>query len=246
MTDWRSVFTRARLSAHEEWLDGGRNGPGRFELEGLNLGDARSGGVLSGARWVRCDLGGAVLELSEMRETELMECLFREANLRGCDLEGATLQACRFSQANLRMIDLVAAQVRECDFGEAQLERSSWTGSVIERCGFAGACLQDSVFDQAQFSDCDFRSSDLSWTQGPPLGTARKTRFVRCDFRGADFSRLRLTDTFFQQCGFHGVKGKPSVQGLCLITNPDFSAAFDGSDIRPNHSPWTAAPSVTG
>ena len=237
MSEWKLLLSRAALKEHEGWLARERSGPGRLQIEGGDLSGAKTGGVLTAARWLSCDVTRARLELSNMQEVEFESCAFVGASLRGCDLEGAQWKSCSFVEANLRLVDLVRARVVNCDFSGAALERSSWNGSLVEGCSFRDAHLVDSVFDDAEFRNCDFRGANLSWSQGPPLGTARKSSFIGCDFRQADFSKLRLEGSTLRGCAVYGLRGEALLESPCVFRALDFSSEADGSDVR-DAGPW--------
>ena len=238
MPEWSDFLSRKALRDHELWLENDRLGEGRLVLQDRDLTGARSGGTLDAARLLGCTGKDAQFELSSMREIELAGCQFPGASLRGCDLEEASLLDCSFCESNLRMIDLINGKAVGCNFSGSLLDRSSWNESHITQCSFARCNLQDATFDDARFEGCDFRAADLSWTQGPPLGTALKTRFLSCDFRGANFNLLRLESVIFDKCALHGLLGQPTVQMPCLFINCDFSPDYNGTHIASGKSPW--------
>ena len=92
------------------------------------------------------------------------------------------------------------------------------------RASFVAATLIDSQFDDATFSDCDFSRADFSRIKlGMDAARCPGTRFVRCDFRGANLDGLRLNHTTFDHCWFGSVRGKPDLEGPCTLIAPDFS-----------------------
>jgi uncharacterized protein YjbI with pentapeptide repeats len=53
---------------------------------------------------------------------------------------------------------------------------------------------------------------------------------MRCDFRGADFTALRVSGCTFVDCLFHGAKGAPELDNV-TVRGVDLSANGDGSGM---------------
>ena len=64
------------------------------------------------------------------------------------------------------------------------------------------------------------------------MAWARNSHFTDCDFRGANITGLRLNNTTFEHCKFHGIIGTPVLEGPITIVDADFSPDADGSDLR--------------
>ncbi len=58
------------------------------------------------------------------------------------------------------------------------------------------------------------------------LARTTRTRFERCDLRGAKIDRRRLDGTVFDRCRMAGLTGKPDSQGPYSISEP-FGATVD-------------------
>jgi uncharacterized protein YjbI with pentapeptide repeats len=67
---------------------------------------------------------------------------------------------------------------------------------------------------------------------GLEMASCANARFTDCDFRNANLTGLRLNNTTFERCRFHGVIGTPALEGPVTIIDADFSAAGDKSDLR--------------
>lgn len=220
------------MRAHEQWYERGKTGEGRIALEGLNLRGGTVASDLCGARLARCDLSRFSRRAGSWEEIELVECVLNRALLRSSTLDRARCERCYFLRCDLRLSHFYGATLIDCDFSSALIGHVSWTGAEVMRCRFRGAHLENNRLSGGTFTACDFRDADLSWTEGPTLGRADGARFIGCDFRNARMDRLRLRDTVFERCGFHGLTGRPILEGPCQIIEPDFSAEFDGTDVR--------------
>ncbi|MBL0214091.1 MAG: pentapeptide repeat-containing protein [Myxococcales bacterium] len=146
---------------------------------------------------------------------------WKRALIENCGFRGATLASSHFEDARIRGGDWLGAW----------LETSIWRRAKVSDVSFVAATLIDSRFDEATFVDCDFSRADLSRTRlSWDYARCPGTRFVRCDFRGANIDGLRFNNTTFDHCRFGGARGKPDLEGPCTLIEPDFS---DGPTEQP-------------
>jgi uncharacterized protein YjbI with pentapeptide repeats len=230
---WDGIIGR-RYKAHEAWYERGRAGPGRMVLSDENLQGARVVS-LAGVQFTRCDLSGAALGRSFMGDAELIECNFFDAPMNYSMWDRARLERCSFVEAGLGGADFTAATAEGCTWQRTYLERSLWVGASVNASSFDDAVADNVVFDDATLTGCTFRRTLMRRTVQSPagnVGTCFGTRFTDCDFRGADVTRLRLANTTFTRCKFHGLLGKPVLEGPVIIEGSDFSPDADGSDLR--------------
>jgi uncharacterized protein YjbI with pentapeptide repeats len=184
---------------------------------------------LSGARFERCDLSGATISLLE--EIELVDCIFDEANLSMANLRRSTIMRCRLRGAWLALSDFDDARIEEGDWLGSYLERSHWPGARVTGVSFRSCTLIDGRFDGATFTDCDFAYANLSRKDlAVDFARCTNTRFVRCNFQGANLDGLRFNNTVFDHCRFNDTTGKPDLEGPCTLIEPDFSSRGDGFD----------------
>ena len=222
---WLGVLPHL-LKAHGRWWYGGKQGEGRIVMNDERLQGA-SVSSLSGAHFERCDLSGATVSLLE--ETEFIDCILDEANLSQANLRRASITRCRVHGAWLGLSDFDDARLDGGDWLGSYLERSSWKNATVTGVSFRTCTLADAIFDGATFVDCDFRQANLG-RKALSLELARcpNTRFVHCNFQGANIDGLRLNNTVFERCCFHDITGKPDLEGPCTLIEPDFSPQFDG------------------
>ena len=218
---WRVRMDKAALEAHRAWLTRGKVGPGRLVLEDQNLEGARAGLLFPAARLVRCDLSKAAFPIFNLDELELVGCKLDDAVLNQCHFERASIDDTTFSSADLRLADFSNATIRGGGFAKANLERGFFVHALIERADFAGARLVDAVFDDARLVDCDLRGCDLARGDADlNLARTTRTRFERCDLRGAKLDGRRLDGTVFDRCRMDGLTGQPDIQGPYSIVAP--------------------------
>lgn len=226
---WRGTLT-PKLKPHWRWYGAGRTGEGRIVMCDENLQGAAVRG-LEGARFERCDFSGAMFSL--MDDTELVECIFDEAQFNGSAWDGAHIERCRFHGAWIGLGYFDRTTIEGGDWLGSYLERTSWTEATIRDVSFRCARLVDARFDAATFVGCEFTHANLSRKElEGDLARCPGARFVRCDFRGAHFDGLRFNNTTFEQCLFHDTTGRPDLEGKCTLIDPDFSRDGDGSDVR--------------
>ncbi len=220
------------MAAHRAWYARGKTGDGRLILNGRNLGGIAVAS-LRGARLEHCDLSNANMSIGLMDAVELIDCVFDDARMNHSSWDQAELVNCRFLKAWLGLAKFEHARISGCDWTAAYLETSMWSNSDVNATRFVDANLVDSRFDGALFSQVDFRGAKLCRIdEAADFARCPNTRFIDCDFRGANLTGLRLNDTTFERCRFHGVIGAPVLEGPVTIIDADFSEAGDGSDLR--------------
>ena len=229
------VFGQDAYRAHRAWLERGRTGPGRMVLTRGDLSGERIGAkIFDGARFVACNLDRADVSSSSFIEAELIDCRGWQANFVMCHLERALLESCDFTRSRFGLAELEGADIRGGYWEAASLDRCHLRGARVRGARFQHAGLHDARLDEAEFTGCDFRCAVFDWrlTDLKRVCTTRNARFIDCDFRGASFAGRRLDGTVFERCRFHGVVGKPAVEGTYTVIDPDFSESGDGSDVR--------------
>ena len=183
----------------------------------------------------------------------LVDAALDGADCRDASFLAAELSGLRAPRSRWQAASFAAAQVEDCDFTAADLTWVNAALAHVSRCRFRGAVLATAALDGARVRDCDFAEADLRATtlgaaeitdtsfRGARLGAldrtlhahrTYRTRFVRCDFRGADFAGRELDGTQFIDCAFAGATGAPRWRGPVAIERPDFSPAGDRSDVR--------------
>lgn len=231
--DWLIELDDTARTAHERWVRGGFRGEGRLVREDVDLSDAPMGGrTWDSARFVRCDMRRLRASLARFRGTELVACDLSESTLGGATLDGALLVDCNLSGAAGSGVYFVEAELERCQLDGVWMERSRWTDARITGASLRGADLSVSTLSGVRFVDCDLRGAKLGWDpEWANLAIADGARFERCDLRGADVAGLRLSNTIFDGCAFHGLTGLPRIEGPIDIRAADLSEAFDGSVI---------------
>jgi uncharacterized protein YjbI with pentapeptide repeats len=232
--EWERFFDLAARRKHHQWLNAGRTGEGRIDVADLDMTNIDEGGArIPAARLTRCRLDGAKITLSTLDEWELIDCTGPRFNLVGSNLRRAVIRGGSFPNAEWRLVRFDGARIEGTDLREANFGRTTFDDGVLEDVSFAGAYLHDTTMEHTVLRRCNLQGADLRRTQNALSrhGTARGARFERCDLRGVDFDGRRLGDTVFNRCAFHGIKGKPELQGPVTILEPDLSPNGDGSEI---------------
>jgi len=231
---WRGWLNSRSLKAHMQWVDRGHTGDGRLVVVGKDLHGMGPLRDLRGARFVRCDMTGANLTRTMCDDIELAGCVLTGAELGEADFPGATIEDCRADGCNMRLANFNDARIHLGNWQRIEGEHSRWQNATVLGVDFRGAHLRNPTLDGAELSRCDFRGAELRRGDTSfDLGTAYDTVFRSCDFRGADLAGLRLRDTLFVRCAFAGALGQPEIEGACDVIEADFSAEWDGSDVRP-------------
>jgi uncharacterized protein YjbI with pentapeptide repeats len=255
---WSQYINRQILADHDLWAHS--KGGTRLELTGCRLDDMKGRGTqmidarfvscsfhkadLSASRFVSCSLHKADLSASVLDDLELEDCVLKGASLARSTLLRAIIYRCDLTGADLRLARLQMADIVECNFTKALLDRADLSGGILKESCLRGAAIYDATFNDTQVGLCDFREADLSQHDAGHLCTCEKTWFFRCDFRGANFAGRHLKDTRFTGCRFHGVRGKPIIDGPYTVERPNFAKGDDEEDLHSTeadlHALWGA------
>lgn len=226
-SEWMGLLT-LKLKPHWRWWDRGKQGDGRIVMHGERLQGAQVRS-LRGARFESCDLSGATVTL--LNEIELVDCVLDEANFSRSNWSGSNLKRCRMHGAWIALGHFDDAVIEGGDWLGSYLERSFWTNAKVTGVSFRSCTLVDACFDGATFTDCDFRYANISRkVLSGDFARCPGTRFIRCNFQGANLDGLRFNDTTFEECCFNETSGKPDLEGPVTLIRPDFSTHCDGYD----------------
>ena len=220
------TFTKEALVAHEQWLARGKQGAGRFVVEGSSVGGLQLGSLkLAGARLVRVDFERSRLDFADLRGAELVACTAMQANFEHAKLDGATLERCTFSDARMILSNFADGRITGGDFRRANADRGAWNRIKIKNADLRELKFGDCVLDGAVLEGCDLRDAKLGRVTPVlrSLCSTMNTTFLRCDLRGANLEGRRLDGTRFIECKLANVQGKPLIEGSVVIERPDFS-----------------------
>lgn len=221
---WQTYMSAHQRQKHSRWFEAGRTGDGRINVERKNLSRANcDGGYFQGARFVRCDLSESDISSGNLRDSEIVQCIWDDALLYSVNFDRSLIQDCRIVAAYLGIGDFIETQVKGGDWSKSDFHRSAWTNARVENVCFRRANFQAARLWGTKFVNCDFREANLL------VATPHDAVFEHCDFRGANLQELSIKNTVFDKCCFHGCVGIPEVAGDCQIIEPDLAAAFDGS-----------------
>lgn len=156
--------------------------------------------------------------------------VYTNKDLAGADFSRLRMARCLIDTSMLLSATFDRSWMWKCNWSLCRMARTVWRGAQLHRCTLCGVELLDAMLDDAVFVECDFRYADLRVEQLGLLGTTRRTKFVRCDLRNTKWEGRSLTGAVFDECRFHGVSGRPSLEGV-EIERPDLSEAGDGSVI---------------
>jgi uncharacterized protein YjbI with pentapeptide repeats len=246
----RLKLEHAQADAHRDWLRRGRDGDGRLVLADIDLEPARLFGVdLTGARWERVGAARGEYNFLDLSDSDLTDVDFSQSVLRDARFRGARLTRCTLDGSGLQLARLDGAQLTGCSLQRVKTDRSSWRGARVVATRLSLAEFGSSELAGARFTGCDLReawfkparpavpaplaspaSPASSASPGPP-GRSAGAVFEGCDLRDADFTGADLAGVTFARCLFRGARGRPAATAGWQVTDADFSAAGDGSDL---------------
>jgi uncharacterized protein YjbI with pentapeptide repeats len=226
----RGTLDRDAIESHFKWVRRGKTGEGRLDVVAFDGRTLKLDGMdLSGARLEGVRLVRAVLGFIQLRDAELVDVDFTQAQLGSAKLAGAIVRGARFDGALLGLAELDRAHFARCSFASVWLDRSTWRDALVEDSSLRQAQFRDSVVDGARFVRCDLRSVDFRPKHPRIEATSRGTVFEHCDFREADFTGRDLAGATFLACRFGGAQGAPATTEGWTVEAADLSLAGDGS-----------------
>ena len=162
MTHWRELIDGPALAAHALWLGNRRSGAGRLVIEDADLRQAVvPGRDYDGARFVRCDLAGALLSRVSAREAELVDCRFDDARLDGARLDGVRLHRSTLDRASLDGAHFGGAELIGCQLARAHGLGTVWHDARLLRVTLDRAALPGAQLARARLEQCSLREIDL-------------------------------------------------------------------------------------
>ena len=171
---------------------------------------------MSFVRAPRVNISGA-----DLRHSDLMGAVMRQANLSGCymnpahmyhadlresDLTNTLLNGANMRGADLRGADLSGADLDRAVLSDADLSGANLTGANLQRTSLIGAKLAGTNFSGANFSGADLVRANLA---GANLEDADlfQTRIWGCELEGTNLAGAALGYTVIQDCDLRGVLG---------------------------------------
>lgn len=195
-------------------------------------------------RWQGVHFQGFGFEGVRWKDCHLEDLSFDAFQLVLSGWEDTTINHCTFTNNLWKAVTFRAGtHVSDITF-QGVLTFVRWLqGARMARANLRGVNLHGcSISDPGtSWLDCDLR--DTSWThaisQNNDGSSTSPNRFAHahvcgCDFRGADFQALRILNTTFEGCAFHGILGAPEFldhHGTSHFIDCDLSPDFDGSRI---------------
>lgn len=210
-------FASNSSSGEEELcFDGADVSPASLELLRHDRSDT-SGQVPEGV----LDLSGRMLRKVSLRDANLCEVNFSNADLSGASAGGVLLRAAFLEGANLQSADLVGADLSQAHAGEA-----NFTQALLEDANLVGAQLRFTDFSEATLDGVDLTGADL-WG-----AKFRSTIAERIVFRNARMDESSLVEGEFAGADFSGATLRRADLAMCQLQNANFrDAVLDGANL---------------
>ena len=215
-----------------------------------NCSDFRPGANLSGCDLRGVNLSGAQLQGVNLSGADITETQFRDANLDGAILTGATIRASRrahntqkFRGATLTNIVFSnGVNLSGVGFINANLSNSSLVNANLEDADFRNAILINTDLTGANFESADLGSADLRHMRADNRTTFEKADLAKANltdvvwsnanFDEADMSGANLTNAEFERGSFNDVNFSDADLEDTDFSNSDLdSADFDGAKL---------------
>lgn len=197
---------------------------------------------------IGCDFRGAQIEKSNLVQANLTSSSWQRATLSQSLFIEAVLAFASFSQAQISRCALIKVNANLADFtgarldrlqtgGAAQLIGARFGGVIANQCGFRDINLKGADLSASQMVECDFGSSNLSYTNwmqtnlfrsilaGSDISyssfseaslaevKARNTKAIDTDFYCADFLQSDWQYSLWQACDYTGAR---NLNPVCL------------------------------
>nr|AKP45389.1 pentapeptide repeat domain protein [Cystobacter sp. Cbv34]QQZ45545.1 CysO [synthetic construct] len=105
-----------------------------------------------------------------------------------------------FSDLSIESADLSGKEFERCTFRRCKLPESRWVRSRLEDCVFEGCDLLRMVPEKLALRSVTFKDTRLMGVDWSGLGTMPDVQFEQCDLRYSSFLKLNLRKTRFVGC----------------------------------------------
>lgn len=195
----RGSFDRYAQRAHNEWLQRGRTGPGKFDVAGIvaqrELLDAST--AIAG-KFERVDFWEANFQHAKWMEVDLVRCNLSSTIIASARFQDARILDCSFMRCGGKVVHFERAVIFGTSFEKANLDTVRFEDATVTCSSFAGAWFGNATWDRAHFKYCDFRGASFRCVAELPSTTMRNALFEHCDFRGVDFTHANLRGATFR------------------------------------------------
>jgi uncharacterized protein YjbI with pentapeptide repeats len=196
----------------------------------------------------RLELENCKMSLS-LRGARLTDCIFRNvdfmgSNLDGADLRGSTFIGCYLKDLSIRGANFTDCKLENVDFTDSDLSESSFYDADFHAPIMRGCNLTGVVFEKAHFNGSDFTRSncesvdftlmDYSFDEAESEcmnGYIQDPRLIfdKANLRGAKFDRLTLTHAQFEGADLTDV----SFKDCDLSSTPeDYDYHSEGTNFK--------------
>lgn len=141
---------------------------------------------------------------------------FSKFNLAGIEFDNCQFLDCSFLNCNLGDTDFLECQFENCNFITTKTANTGFKDVKFKGCKLVG--LDFSMCNNFLF-EVEFESSQLDYALFSKKNM-RKTRFIKCSVKEADFSETNLTEATFENSDLTG-----SFFDRCNLEKTDFRAA---------------------
>jgi uncharacterized protein YjbI with pentapeptide repeats len=176
----RCVFDGARITKDGE--------AGYTSFSGTSKHCSAVGADLTGARLNPADLSHGDFSRAKLRVETASYTVARSAVFREADLRGAELDESKFVGADFTRADLTEARLNKCDFKDANFEGAKLVRADLRNANLSGANLSGADLRGANLNDADLKGARVDGADfaDANLGGARTGR--------VDFSRAKNFD----------------------------------------------------
>ena len=167
----------------------------------------------SEGNWMNADFSGVTNLTDKFNYSNVQNCLFVGAELRGLQLKNNNFHHCDFSNADVSNARIERSNFSANSFSNCSLQHVEFSGSYVSGSdftqanftsltfgsgGFENNTLTDAVFKQTSFVDT--RIKDVIFN-----GSMENCSFEKCKLTNVTFQDVTLTQTFFKHNRFKGV-----------------------------------------
>ena len=155
---------------------------------------------IHGGNFREADLRGADMQGVRLQSANFVKAKLQDANLGGAwlqnaDLSGANIQNAYLKEANLQDAKLSGAQLQEADLTRANLQGANILSTKLQGAILTKADLQGANIISAQLQEANLIEADL-----------RDANLSRADFRGANLEGANLEGANLEGANLEGAK----------------------------------------
>lgn len=186
---------------------------------------------INSAVFDECYLIGAIIDHSQIADTQLRDCNTHHATAFMSNLERVSVTRGKMTSADMKALFAVECKLSGTDLSNTAAEYTRWEKCEILDCNLSGTDFRNARFQQCSLDNLLLDDAEFA-----------HAHFIRCAMVAANFSSALVQTAIFDQCDLRGANFRDRNLLNASLTNCNLSGAsfrnavlqradFSGSDL---------------